>query len=71
MTHVQNPFRLSLKPNWLSTTVEKILALDGLAKFYELRPNQATEQPSQHVDAFLDYTLNVLGAKLKLQTQKP
>ena len=66
MTHTHNPFRLSLKPHWLSTLAEKALALDGLAQFYDRRPNQEATEPCAHVDDFLDYTLKVLNAQMEI-----
>ncbi len=66
MAYSFNPFRLSLKPQWLARTIERLLSLDTLAKFYDKRPGQEADRPGENVDAFLNYTLQSLGATLHI-----
>ena len=62
-----NPFRLSLKPQWLARIIEYVLSLDTLARAYEKRPGQHAQRPGDNVDIFLDYTLQVLNAGLRIE----
>lgn len=69
MTNNNNPFRLPVKPTGpvkavVVKVIEKLLSLDKLANYYDQRPNQAAENPSDHVEAFLNFTMDVLGADL-------
>ena len=56
-----NPFRLTSKPRWLFGLIEKMLSLDGLAAKYDARPNRGAAVPADHVDEFLQYTLQTLN----------
>ncbi len=64
-TH-RNPFRLGLSPSWLSSLIEKVLSLSILAKHYDKRPNADAENPSDHVDDFIDHTLKSMGADVSV-----
>lgn len=55
-----NPCRLPLKPRFLGAMLEKLLALDVLAKVYDDRPANATPQE------FLKYTIAQLGVTLDI-----
>lgn len=59
-----NPFRLPLKPRWLSATIERLLCLHRLASVYDSRPNKDATDPAQHAEQFLQHTLTSLNADM-------
>lgn len=61
---MSNPFRLHLKPAWLSRLVEKVLALDELAAAYERRP--IASAPEAQLDTFFHYLETQLHYSLPL-----
>lgn len=67
MPNHNNPFRLQLNPSWISKCLEKLLALDTLARIYERRPNREAENPAAHVDEFMRFTLAELKADASLE----
>jgi len=55
-----NPFKLSLKPFWLSNFLGSLLGLNKLASFYEQRPVNANPQ------SFLQHTLDCFDIDFKV-----
>ncbi len=55
-----NPCRLSIKPTFIATLLEKALGLSRLAEIYDGRPANTTPHE------FLDYTLTALGVTLTI-----
>ncbi|MGH1372676.1 MAG: lysophospholipid acyltransferase family protein [Cellvibrionaceae bacterium] len=61
-----NPFRLPLKPRSLAATIEKLLSLESLARFYDRRPQGALAQNETVASRFLNHTLTSLDASIEV-----
>ncbi|GAB1623956.1 GNAT family N-acetyltransferase [Agarivorans albus] len=62
MQEKNNPFRLSMRPQWLARVIEKILGLSTLAKHYDAAPNFVDD--SQTAQKFLRHTMRCLDFSL-------
>jgi len=62
----ENPFRLPLKPRWLAATIERLLCLHDLIRFYDQRPISKLKAGETKASRFLQHTMNSLGASLQL-----
>lgn len=56
-----NPFRLPLSRPWLAHTLESILGLSVLAKYYDATPKLEQNENGSENTAFLAYTLDCVG----------